>query len=55
LSTIEELTDTEASWLEKICVPAIRIDFLEGTENIAMECELEANEVRLLEISLILE
>jgi xylan 1,4-beta-xylosidase len=55
LSTTEELTDTEASWLERTCVPAIKIDFLEGMGSISIECELEPNEVRLLEISLILE
>jgi beta-xylosidase/AraC-like DNA-binding protein len=55
MSAVEGLSDSEASWLERTCVPALRIDFLEGTENIAMECELEPNEVRLLEISLILE
>jgi beta-xylosidase/AraC-like DNA-binding protein len=55
MSATEELSDSEASWLERACVPALRIDFLEGKENIAMECELEPNEVRLLEVSLILE
>jgi beta-xylosidase/AraC-like DNA-binding protein len=55
MSAAEELSDSEASWLERTCVPALRIDFQEGTGNIVIECELEPNEVRLLEISLILE
>jgi beta-xylosidase len=55
MSAVEDLSDIEASWLERTCVPALRIGFQEGTGNIAIECELEPNEVRLLEISLILE
>jgi beta-xylosidase len=55
LSAIDELNSTETAWLERTCIPAIRIDFLDGIGNIAMDCELEPNETRLLEISLILE
>jgi xylan 1,4-beta-xylosidase len=55
LSSAEELTDAEASWLERTCIPAISIDFLEGNGSVHMDCELGPNEVRLLEISLILE
>jgi beta-xylosidase/AraC-like DNA-binding protein len=55
LSAVEELSDAEVSWLERTCVPALQIDFLDRKECLTMECELEPNEVRLLEISFILE
>jgi beta-xylosidase/AraC-like DNA-binding protein len=55
LSSIEELGSTETSWLEKTCVPELKIEFIEGNGGITIECELEPNEVRLLEISRIFE
>jgi beta-xylosidase len=55
LSAIEELSDTEAAWLERTCIPNLKLDFIDARENISLEYELEPNEVRLLEISLMLE
>jgi beta-xylosidase len=55
LSAAENLQSSEASWLERTCAPNLRIDFLEGKESLFIECDLEPNEMRLLELSLILE
>jgi hypothetical protein len=53
---VDELSDSEAAWLEHTCVPALQIDFISDTDGrIFLNCELEANESRLLEISRILE
>jgi xylan 1,4-beta-xylosidase len=55
LSAINNPRPNETSWLEQTCVPDLKITFLEAKENIRIDCELEPNEVRLFEISLILE
>jgi beta-xylosidase/AraC-like DNA-binding protein len=55
LSAVENLQSSETTWLERSCVPNLRIDFLEGKESLIIECDLEPNEVRLLEINRILE
>jgi beta-xylosidase/AraC-like DNA-binding protein len=55
LSAAESLQSSETAWLERTGVPNLRIDFLEGGELLSIECDLEPNEVRLVEISLILE
>jgi beta-xylosidase/AraC-like DNA-binding protein len=56
LSSVDELSDSEAAWLEQTCVPSLQIDFISDTDGrIFLNCELEANESRLLEISRILE
>jgi beta-xylosidase/AraC-like DNA-binding protein len=56
LSSVDELSDSETSWLEQTCVPALQIDFISDAEGrILLDFELEANEVRFLEISRILE
>jgi beta-xylosidase/AraC-like DNA-binding protein len=56
LSSVDELSDSEASWLEHTCVPSLQIDFISDTDGrISLDCELEVNESRLLEISRILE
>jgi beta-xylosidase/AraC-like DNA-binding protein len=56
LSSVDELSDGEASWLEHACVPSLKIDFISDTGGrILLGFELEANEVRFLEISRILE
>jgi beta-xylosidase len=55
LSAVENLQSSETAWLERSCVPSLRIGFLEGKESLTIECDLEPNEVRLLEINLILE
>lgn len=55
LSAINNPRPNETSWLEQTCVPDLKIAFLEARDNIRIDCELEPNEVRLLEISLVLE
>ncbi|MDR0400299.1 MAG: helix-turn-helix domain-containing protein [Treponema sp.] len=55
LSAAENLQSSETAWLERTCAPGLKIDFLEGKESLTVECELEPNEVRLLELSLVLE
>jgi beta-xylosidase len=55
LSAAESLQSGEIAWLEQTCVPGLRIEFLEGKRSLSIECDLEPNEARLLEISLILE
>jgi beta-xylosidase/AraC-like DNA-binding protein len=55
LSAINNPRPNETAWLEQTCVPDLKIAFLEARENIRIDCELEPNEVRLLEISLVLE
>jgi beta-xylosidase/AraC-like DNA-binding protein len=55
LSAMESLQSSETAWLERTCVPSLRIDFLESNGSLSIECDLEPNEARLLEISLILE
>jgi xylan 1,4-beta-xylosidase len=56
LSSVDELSDSETSWLEQTCVPFLQIDFIADTDGrILLSCELEANESRFLEISRILE
>jgi beta-xylosidase/AraC-like DNA-binding protein len=56
LSSVDELSDSENSWLEQTCVPSLQIDFISGTDGlILLDCELEANESRFLEINRILE
>jgi hypothetical protein len=53
---VDELSDSETSWLEQTCVPSLQIDFISDTEGrILLDFELEANEVRFLEINRILE
>jgi xylan 1,4-beta-xylosidase len=54
LSAINNPKPNETAWLEQTCVPDLKITFLEARENIMIDCELDPNEVRLLEISLIL-
>jgi beta-xylosidase/AraC-like DNA-binding protein len=56
LSSVDELTSEEASWLEQTCVPSIQIDFVTGTSGqLSLKYDLEPNEVRFLEINRILE
>jgi beta-xylosidase/AraC-like DNA-binding protein len=55
LSAIESLQSDETAWLERTCVPGLSIQFLEEKESLTVECNLEPNEVRLLEISLVQE
>jgi beta-xylosidase len=55
LSAVENLQCSETSWLERTCAPSLRIDFLETKGSLTIGCDLEPNEVRLLELSLILE
>jgi hypothetical protein len=55
LSAVQNLQKTETEWLERICFPNLRIDFLTAKGSLVIDYELEPNEVRLLEISRILE
>ena len=55
LSAVQNLRTSEVSWLERACFPDLRIDFLNARGSLTIDCELEANEVRLLEISRIFE
>jgi xylan 1,4-beta-xylosidase len=56
LSSVDELTSVEASWIEQTCVPSLQIDFVTSTDGqFSLKCELNPNEVRFLEISRILE
>jgi beta-xylosidase/AraC-like DNA-binding protein len=55
LSSIQNLQTGEMEWLERTCFPDLRIDFLSAKDSLTIDCELEPNEVRLLEISRILE
>jgi beta-xylosidase/AraC-like DNA-binding protein len=55
LSAIHNLQKTETEWLERICFPNLRIDLLTAKGSLVIDYELEPNEVRLLEISRILE
>ena len=55
LSTAKNLQPNETKWLERTCFPDLRIDFLTTKGILTIDCELEPNEVRLLEISRILE
>jgi beta-xylosidase len=55
LSAIDNPRPNETAWLEQTCVPDLKIAFLEAIENIRIDCELEPNEVRLLEINRVLE
>jgi beta-xylosidase/AraC-like DNA-binding protein len=55
LSAIANPQISEIEWLERTCFPALQIDFLEGKESLAIDCDLEPNEVRLLEITRILQ
>jgi beta-xylosidase/AraC-like DNA-binding protein len=55
LCTVEDLSTSEASWLERTCIPDLQINILYENEDIIVECELEPNEIRLMEISLIRE
>jgi beta-xylosidase/AraC-like DNA-binding protein len=55
LSTITNLQIGETEWLEHTCIPNLNIDFLNSQGSLVIDCELEPNEVRLLEISRILE
>jgi beta-xylosidase/AraC-like DNA-binding protein len=54
LSSHENLQASEIAWLEKFCTPGLRIDFIDCRGSLMLECDLEPNEVRLLEINLIL-
>jgi xylan 1,4-beta-xylosidase len=55
LSVITNPQISEMEWLERTCFPDLRIDFLSAKDSFTIDCELEPNEVRLLEISRILE
>jgi beta-xylosidase len=55
LSAIQNLQSGETEWLERACFPNLQIDFLTAKGSLVIDCELEPNEVRLLEISRILE
>jgi beta-xylosidase/AraC-like DNA-binding protein len=55
LSVVQNLQNSETEWLERTCFPNLRIDFLTAKGSLAIDCELEPNEVRLLEINRILE
>jgi beta-xylosidase/AraC-like DNA-binding protein len=55
LSAINNPRPNETAWLKQTCVPDLKISFLEAKESIKIDCELEPNEVRLLEISLTFE
>ncbi|MDR0656204.1 MAG: helix-turn-helix domain-containing protein [Treponema sp.] len=55
LSAVQNLQPSETEWLERACFPALRIDFLTAKGSLVIDCELEPNEVRLLEINRILE
>jgi beta-xylosidase len=55
LSAVESLQGSETAWLERTCVPGLSIQFLEGKGSLSIECTLEPNEARLLEMSLMLE
>jgi beta-xylosidase/AraC-like DNA-binding protein len=55
LSPNGEILESEAAWLERTCEPDLHIDFISCSNTFSFECELEPNEVRLLEISLMLE
>jgi beta-xylosidase/AraC-like DNA-binding protein len=53
LSALENPLPDEAAWLERVCIPDLKIESLEGKDSISLECGLEPNEVRLIEISLV--
>jgi beta-xylosidase/AraC-like DNA-binding protein len=55
LSAVQNLQNSETEWLERACFPHLRIDFLTAKGSLVIDCELEPNEVRLLEINRILE
>jgi beta-xylosidase len=47
LSSVDELTSAEASWLEQNCVPSLRIDFAAATAGqLSLKYALEPNEAR---------
>jgi beta-xylosidase/AraC-like DNA-binding protein len=55
LSAAEELQTMEIDWLKNTCIPTMQIDFLSCDKGLSLRCELEPNEIRFLDISLILE
>jgi beta-xylosidase len=55
LSAEKNLQSSETEWLERVCFPNLKIDFLTAKDSLAIDCELEPNEVRFLEINRILE
>jgi beta-xylosidase/AraC-like DNA-binding protein len=55
LSAVQNLQSSETEWLERACFPNLQINFLTAKGSLAIDYELEPNEVRLLEISRILE
>ena len=55
LSAIRNLQPHETEWLERTCFPNLLINFLTAKGSLNIHCELEPNEVRLLEINRILE
>jgi beta-xylosidase len=54
LSWVEDLHRSDVNWLDRVCIPALKIDFLDCHGTLPIECVLEPNEVRLLEFSLFL-
>ena len=55
LSAIQNLSISEAKWLEQTCFPHLIINYLTAKDSLNIHCELKANEVRLLEISRVFE
>jgi beta-xylosidase len=55
LSAVEELQAMEIDWLKNTCVPAMQIDFVSCEAALSLDYELESNEIRFLEISIVLE
>jgi beta-xylosidase/AraC-like DNA-binding protein len=55
LCPAENLHPSEIAWLKQTCIPLLQIEFINTTGKMDIICDLEPNEVRLLEISLILE
>jgi beta-xylosidase/AraC-like DNA-binding protein len=55
LSAAEDLQTMEIEWLKNTCVPTMHLDFVSCGKGLSLDCELEPNEIRFLEISLILE
>jgi xylan 1,4-beta-xylosidase len=53
LGLAEELQAIEVDYLRNACVPAMKIDFISCDGLFTLEYELEPNEVRLIEISLV--
>jgi beta-xylosidase/AraC-like DNA-binding protein len=54
LSAAEELQTMETDWLKNTCVPTMQIDFVSCDSKLSLGYELEPNEIRFLDINLIL-